>query len=137
MADGLAALLERLRWLGDRLVDPLRVDDDERFRLSMPETQTTTVDGGLGWQKRPPAILECPRCGSDIHHHRSREPIDCPRCVAEFGSGEFPDLNLRYLVCPVCESRMEHGRRHPGQVDVPEWATCNECRYHWEYDHFF
>jgi hypothetical protein len=26
--------------------------------------------------------------------------------------------------------------RRPKQYDVPEWATCDACRYHWELEHF-
>jgi hypothetical protein len=32
---------------------------------------------------------------------------------------------------------MEHGQRHPQAFDVPEWATCHNCRYHWEFKHSF
>lgn len=138
MAGVLSVLLGKLRSLGEMLVDPLRANDDmENFRLSMPETHTTTIDGAVGWAKRPPAVLECPRCGDDITQAVAREAIDCPHCVAEFSYEEFPQMELKYMVCPVCESQMDHGQRHPERLDVPEWATCNDCRYHWEFKHFF
>lgn len=126
-----------VRWLGHQLVEPLRVDDElQSFTLSIPDAQTTTVDGDVGWANRPPAVVSCPQCGNEIHQSRSVETIDCPRCVGEFPAAEFPALELRYLRCPVCHSRMQHGTRHPNAIDVPEWATCERCRYHWEFEHF-
>jgi Zn finger protein HypA/HybF involved in hydrogenase expression len=144
-ADGDTELTKRLRAAGrslrrivDRIVDPLRADDDlENFRLSIPETHTTTIDGDTGWATRPPAQLRCRQCDSEIRHSDPRDVIDCPRCVAEFDPDEFPDLELLYLECPVCRNRMEHGQRHPDRLDVPEWATCHDCRYHWEFKHSF
>ena len=82
-------------------------------------------------------MLRCPLCGSDVLQHHARDDIDCPRCVAAFPHEEFAELELRYMVCPVCRSRMQHGQRHPEAFDVPEWATCDECRYHWEFRHSY
>lgn len=122
----------------DRLVDPLRVEEGpNKFRLSSAETATTTYDGDVGWPKRPPAVLECPRCGSDVLQHHAGDGIDCPRCVAAFSYDAFTELELRYMVCPVCRSRMQHGQRHPEVFDIPEWATCDACRYHWEFRHSY
>jgi hypothetical protein len=136
--DAIPGLLAKLRWVGDRLVAPLRQDEDpEKFRLSIPETHTTTIDGSVGWSRRPPAVLDCPRCGSEILQQRPFDDIDCSRCVAEFDYREFTELDLESLVCPVCKSRMTHGQRHPESFDVPEWATCDSCRYHWEFRHSF
>ena len=130
-------MLGRLKWLADRLIEPLRTDDDlENFRLSIPEAQTTTVEGAVGWNKRPPATLQCPQCENEIYQADGMDPIDCPRCVAEFTRHEFPDLELLALHCPVCKGQMRHGRRHPRAFDIPEWATCRSCHYHWEFDHF-
>ncbi|MFB6210736.1 MAG: hypothetical protein ABEI76_04285 [Halobacteriales archaeon] len=127
-----------VKWVIDRLIDPLRTNDDlENFRLSVPETHTTTIDGDTGWAKRPPAVVKCSRCESEIAQKYSRDDIDCPRCVAEYDYDEFTDLELVYMECPVCQSRMQHGQRHPDQFDVPEWATCDNCRYHWEFRHSF
>lgn len=124
--------------LADRLVDPLRVDGTpNEFRLSSAETATTTYDGDVGWAKRPPAVLRCPQCGSDVLQHSAGDEISCPRCVAEFGYEEFPELELVRLICPVCRSRMQHGQRHPEAFDIPEWATCDGCRYHWEFRHSY
>jgi DNA-directed RNA polymerase subunit RPC12/RpoP len=134
----IGALFKALRQLGGLLVDPLRVDGEpNKFRLSSAETATTTYDGDVGWSKRPPAMLGCPRCGGDVLQHNALDGIDCPRCVAEFPYEEFAALELRYMICPVCRSRMVHGQRHPERFDIPEWATCDECRYHWEFKHSY
>lgn len=138
VTSALHAVFEWLRRAGEQLVDPLRRGDGpNEFRLSSAETATTTYDGSVGWGNRPPATLECPRCGGDIYQHTARDGIDCPRCVAEYDPGEFADLELRSLVCPVCRSGMRHGQRHPERFDFPEWATCDSCRYHWEFRHSY
>ena len=130
-------VFEALKRLAHLVVEPLRVDDDlERFTLSIPETQTTTVDGDTGWAKRPPATVRCPNCESEIHQRRPGDAIDCPRCVGEFSPEQFPEFELLSFRCPVCRNRMSHGNRHPNAIDVPEWATCDACRYHWEFEHF-
>jgi DNA-directed RNA polymerase subunit RPC12/RpoP len=119
------------------VVKPLRKDPDaEGFRLSSSETHTTTIDGDVGWANRPSALVRCSRCGADIVQRHSDDNIDCPRCVAEFSHDEFADLELLGLSCPKCGSRMEDGQRHPNAFDVPEWATCHDCRYHWEFGHW-
>jgi DNA-directed RNA polymerase subunit RPC12/RpoP len=134
----LRVVVETVRWAVDRLVDPLRADEDlENFRLSIPETHTTTIDGDTGWMSRPPAQLRCGQCGSEVRQPHPHDDVDCPRCTAVYTPEAFPDLELLYLECPICRSRMEHGRRHPAGVDVPEWATCHGCRYHWELGHSF
>lgn len=127
-----------LKHLLSRAVEPLTADDEiEHFRLSLPETHTTTIEGDTGWAKRPPAVLKCPECGGRIYQHRSRNEINCPDCWFETSSEEFSQIELLDLICPNCRTRMQDGRRHPEAFDVPEWATCDNCRYHWEYSHFF
>jgi Zn finger protein HypA/HybF involved in hydrogenase expression len=135
----LRTVVERvLRPVIERILQPLRTSDGpNKFRLSAMETATTTHNGDTGWVKRPPASVRCPRCESEIFQHNARDSIDCPRCVAELSYEEFPDLELLYMICPVCRSRMQHGQRHPERFSVPEWATCNACRYHWEFKHFY
>jgi hypothetical protein len=135
--DVLRVVFSRLRRLLAAVVEPLRASEDASFRLSSPETQTTTIDGDVGWASRPPARLRCGRCGADVDQADSRDDIDCQFCVGEYSHEEFPELELVCLVCPVCGDEMEHGRRHPGAFDVPEWATCHSCRYHWEFCHSF
>ena len=121
-----------------RFVAPLRRGDGpNKFRLSAMDTATTTHDGDSGWAKRPPAIVGCPQCDSNVLQHHAFDDIDCPRCVAEFGYEEFPTLELRSLTCPVCRSEMSYGQRHPEVLDIVEWATCNSCRYHWEFRHSY
>lgn len=117
---------------------PLRSNPaPDSFRVSTAETHTTTGDGGIGWAERPPAQVLCPQCSGTINQHNARDDIDCPHCTAEFSHEAFPDLDLDGLQCPECGDRMEHGQRHPHAFDVPEWATCHRCRYHWEFKHSF
>jgi Zn finger protein HypA/HybF involved in hydrogenase expression len=127
-----------VRRLVGRAIAPLTAADGPgEFRLSIPETHTTTLDGDTGWSHRPPARLRCPECRAEIHQADPRSRIDCPRCAATYPPDRFPDLELVALICPTCRRRMRHGRRHPEAVDVPEWATCDGCRYHWEFQHFY
>jgi Zn finger protein HypA/HybF involved in hydrogenase expression len=121
-----------------RVAGPLqRGDGPNKFRLSAMDTATTTHDGDDGWAKRPPAVVECPQCESDILQHTVHDDIDCPRCTASFAPDAFSELELKGLTCPVCRSDMVHGQRHPEQFDVVEWATCDACRYHWEFAHSY
>jgi len=138
VSDTLRALFRLSKAAGRRVLKPLkRSDGPNKFRLSAVDTATTTHDGDSGWASRPPAVLECPRCESEILQHHAFDDIDCPRCVAEFGYDEFPDLALLRLTCPVCRSEMTHGQRHPEVLDIVEWATCDGCRYHWEFKHSY
>jgi transposase-like protein len=127
-----------IRRLLDRIVAPLRADDSiTQFTLSIPEAQTTTVDSVEGWANRPPAILRCSGCDTEIRQHRSRNRIDCPNCWRDFSEYEFADLELLAMTCPRCETEMNHGRRHPNAYEIPEWATCPNCQYHWDLNHWF
>lgn len=138
MIQSLENALAMLRWVGAQIAAPLRKGDTpDNFTLGIPETHTTTIEGDTGWSSRPPALLECPQCESEIHQRRSRDKIDCPRCTARFEYDAFPDLDLLELRCSKCRDQMEHGRRHPEQISVPEWAECNGCGYHWEFSHSF
>jgi len=131
-------LVETLKTVGKKIVRPLqRGEGPNKFDLSAAQTATTTYDGDVGWNKRPPAVLECPNCESEVLQHNARDSIDCPRCVAEFDYDEFGDLELLYMGCPRCKSRMMHGQRHPEKFSIPEWATCDDCRYHWEFKHSY
>lgn len=127
-----------LKSIVDKLVDPLRADDSiEHFTLAIPEAQTTTIDGVQGWNRRPPALLECPGCGTEIRQHRSNRNIDCSYCYREFQPDQFAELELLGMICPRCDADMRHGVRHPQLFDIPEWATCPDCQYHWDLDHWF
>lgn len=131
-------MIDTLKRIIDRLIDPLLADDDiKHFTLAIPEAATTTYEGGVGWPKRPPATVRCPGCDAEIYQHRARNNIDCPNCYREFTPDEFGDFELLYMTCPKCSQKMDHGRRHPSVVDIPEWATCSNCRYHWEFTHDF
>jgi hypothetical protein len=122
----------------ERLAAPLRTDDSmKQFTLAVPDAQTTTVDSVQGWRDRPPALLECPGCESQILQSESIDAIDCPTCWRDFPAEEFDERKLVAMVCPRCESEMDHGIRHPKLYDIPEWATCPECRYHWDLDHWY
>lgn len=121
-----------------KLIDPLRVDDELRnFTLSIPEAQTTTVDSVQGWRKRPPAVLECPGCEAPMHQQRSTSEIVCSNCWRSFSDDKFSEHKLLDMICPRCEAEMDHGIRHPMVFDKPEWATCPDCQYHWDLDHWF
>jgi len=136
--DGLQRVVGRLKRVGELLIAPLRRGDGpNKFRLSSVDTATTTYEGDVGWKKRPPATLECPNCGDEILQHHAWDAIDCPHCVASFDHDDFSDLELLSMTCPVCKNAMEHGQRHPEQMDFPEWATCDSCRYHWEFKHSY
>ena len=138
MSVNVQTMISKIKWVGEQLIAPLRRGNGpNKFRLSSMDTATTTYDGDQGWASRPPATLACPRCENEILHHDPRESIDCQRCVAEFSYDEFPDLELLSMTCPVCKSHMQYGQRHPEQFDFPEWATCNNCRYHWEFEHSY
>ncbi|MFB6207376.1 MAG: hypothetical protein ABEJ05_12715 [Haloglomus sp.] len=127
-----------LRAAAEAVIAPLRAGDGpNKFNLSATDTATTTYEGDVGWGSRPPAVLECPRCESEILQHHARDSIDCPHCVAEFDAEEFGELDLLRMGCPRCKSDMLHGQRHPDQFDFPEWATCDACRYHWEFKHSY
>lgn len=131
-------MMGKLRYLARRLVDPLRADDEiEHFTLSIPEAATTTYRRSEGWPKRPPATLACPGCGAEIYQHRPWSDLDCPDCPEAYESEDFPELELLSIHCPRCGTGMDHGRRHPVAFDIPEWATCGNCQFHWEYAHSY
>lgn len=134
LADSFESLKRAFRWL----IKTLTVNEEFLdLQLSIPETRTTAIKGDVGWWKRPPAVVACPECNAAIYQHRSMNAIDCPECWAEFSRETFPDLELLYLTCPKCKSQMQYGVRHPNAFDVPQWATCHNCRYHWEFAHAY
>lgn len=137
-AAALRWLLAVCRRLAERLIAPLRAGDGpNKFRLSSVETHTTTIDGDTGWAYRPPATVRCPDCTAGILQADSRDAIDCPECRVDLPAERFGDLELLGLTCPICRTPMQHGQRHPEAFDVPEWATCPNCQYHWEFKHFY
>lgn len=133
-----ATALQLLKRAVERIVKPLRADDTvEHFTLAIPEAQTTTVDSVQGWRARPPAVLRCSGCETAVQQQRATSAIDCSYCYREYSDDEFADLELLALVCPRCETEMDYGTRHPKLFDVPEWATCRTCQYHWDLNHWF
>jgi Zn finger protein HypA/HybF involved in hydrogenase expression len=138
LTSSLAAVAGVLRACLEKVAAPLRTGEGpNKFDLSAAETATTTYDGDVGWSKRPPAIVRCPRCDAEIVQHQAYDSIDCPHCVEEFSYREFSDLELLRMGCPRCKRVMLHGQRHPERFDIPEWATCDRCRYHWEFKHSY
>lgn len=120
------------------IVDPLRADESiTQFTLSVPEAQTTTVDSVQGLRNRPPLVVECPGCTGKIVQPHAYERFDCQHCFRDWPSGSLEEFELIAMVCPRCESDMQHGRRHPQVFDVPEWATCPNCQFHWDLTHWF
>jgi hypothetical protein len=136
---GRSAYLYRvLKRVVEKIVDPLRADEAiEQFTLAIPEAQTTTVDSVQGWRNRPPAVLACPGCDGEMHQHNAIGNISCSNCFRDFPEEEFADHELVRMNCPRCDHEMKHGRRHPEMYDIPEWATCPNCQYHWDLDHWY
>mgnify|MGYP000285276883 CR=1 FL=1 len=81
----------------------------------------------------------CLGCGDYVVEWRESpgHPIDCPECRIELPAERFSELELLGLTCPICRTPMQHGQRHPEAFDVPEWANCPNCQYHWEFKHFY
>ncbi len=122
----------------NRIVAPLQKGNGpNKFQLSSIETATTTYHGDVGWANRPTAVIECPQCEADITQPVSSDRIDCDRCRARLPHYDFPEATLLYFQCPSCGSQMKHGKRHPDEFEIPEWATCSQCRYHWEFEHSY
>jgi Zn finger protein HypA/HybF involved in hydrogenase expression len=129
-------MLERLkRWLTFVVDPPWTRDGPENFTLAVSEAHSTFKRGDVGWPSRPPAVVECPSCGRPFIHEFANDFVDCPHCQFGCAPDEFADLELRTLICPHCDEALDHGTRHPGMMEVPEWASCTDCQYHWEYQH--
>lgn len=129
-------MIEKLKKYAMLLVDPpWTKEGPDNFTLAVPEAHSTFKRGDSGWANRPPAIVQCPDCSSSFTHEFANDYIDCPTCHYELPPDEFAELPLEALLCPNCEHELEHGIRHPGMLDVPEWASCTDCQYHWEYLH--
>jgi len=114
---------------------PWTKDGPETFTLAVPEAHSTFKRGAVGWANRPPARVRCPTCGTEFDHERANDIIDCPVCSVEHPPEEFAEVELLDMTCPQCDCTLEHGIRHPEIHDVPEWASCQKCQYHWEFEH--
>lgn len=132
----LATTIAVLKQAVQRLAGVLSVREEfYSLDLSIPETGTVAIQSDVGLRHRPPAVVRCPECTTAIQHRRPIDPIDCPACRTMLPPKEFTELELLALTCPRCASTMDHGVRHPDAVDGPQWATCPDCQYHWEYSH--
>ena len=130
--------VESIRAAVGAVIERFQVGDElENFSLAIPDAQTTTVDSVQGWDARPPVIVICPGCDSQIPQRRSDAELDCPGCHRSYSARQIGELELEMMVCPRCGEQMDHGVRHPMLFDVPEWATCPSCQYHWDLDHWF
>jgi len=133
-------MLEKLKRYAMLIVDPpWEKEGPDNFTLAVPESHSTFKRGDVGWPKRPPAVVECPSCSESFVHEFANDVVDCPNCYFEGPPSpeEFSELSLLGLICPHCQRNLDYGIRHPDLVDVPEWASCTECQYHWEYQHDF
>ena len=129
-------MIERLKKAAMFILDPpWTKEGPETFTMAVPEAHTTFKRGSVGWAKRPPAVVRCSSCGSSFTHEFANDFIDCPDCHMERSPEEFAEMELVALVCPHCQRELERGIRHPSMMDVPEFASCTECQYHWEYQH--
>jgi uncharacterized protein (UPF0212 family) len=109
--------------------------DMEPITLAVPEARSSFADGDVGWRNRPAATVACPSCETHFDQQYATDVLDCTYCTFESNSRDISELDLIALHCPRCGSTLEHGRRHPDQFDVPQWASCEECSYHWEISH--
>jgi len=131
-------MLKRLkRWVRAALDPPWTRDGPETFTLAVPEAHSAFKAGDEGWSSRPPAVVRCPTCSSLVTHAFADDVVACSTCSWECSPDEFPALELVALVCPDCRRQLDYGVRHPSLVEVPEWASCTSCQYHWEYQHDF
>lgn len=129
-------MLKRVkRWVMFIFDPPWTKDGPETFTMAVPEAHTTFKRGDVGWAKRPPAVVRCSSCHSPFTHEFANDFIDCPDCHLERPPKSFTELELIALICPHCQRKLDHGIRHPSMMDVPEYASCTECQYHWEYQH--
>jgi len=129
-------MLDRLKRAAMFVLDPpWTKDGPETFTMAVPEAHSTFKRGDVGWANRPPTVVECPSCAKQFTHEFANDFVDCPHCRFECSPDEFADLELVKLLCPHCGRDLNHGTRHPGMMEVPEWASCIDCQYHWEYQH--
>jgi Zn finger protein HypA/HybF involved in hydrogenase expression len=129
-------MLSRLkRWAMLLLNPPWEKEGPDTFTMAVPEAHSTFKRGAVGWAERPPAVVHCPACSTTFTHEFANDYVSCPTCHFECAPDEFAEIELAALICPHCERDLDHGIRHPEMLDVPEWASCTECQYHWEYQH--
>lgn len=114
---------------------PWEKDGPDNFTLAVPEAHSTFKQGAVGWANRPPVTVECPECARTFDHTYANDFVDCPHCHFEHSPEDFEGIDIVQFTCPNCGIEMDHGVRHPHLVDTPEWASCSQCQFHWEYLH--
>ncbi len=133
-----ADIYRGLKTVARKLAEPLKADNSvKKFTLSIPEAQTTTVDSVQGKAMRPPTVVRCDGCTGEIVQHNALDRLDCSGCHRTYEPDDLGSLDLVAMICPRCESIMDSGIRHKQLFDTPEWATCPQCQYHWDLDHWF
>lgn len=125
-------MLERLRTLLTWIVGD---SGEVPLTLAIPDARSTFDRGAVGLVQRPPARLRCGSCDREFVHMRGDDMIRCPRCPVERPPERLGDFEILALQCPMCNTDMEHGIRHPNILDAPQWASCPACQYHWELHH--
>lgn len=129
-------MLDRLKRCVLFVLDPpWQREGPDNFTLAVSESHSTFKRGDVGWPNRPPAVVRCPDCDSTFTQMFANDYIDCPDCHFECSPDTFKEMELIGLVCPHCQTELDTGYRHPNLVEVPEWASCTDCQYHWEYQH--
>lgn len=116
---------------------PGEPEGPDPFTLAVPDAQSTFKRGAVGWAHRPPARVRCRSCNTEFDHEYANDVIRCPICPAEHRPEEFTEVDLLEMSCPHCEHTLNHGIRHPNIFEVPEWAACPSCQYHWEFQHSY
>lgn len=111
--------------------------DPHPLTLAVPDARSTFNPGDVGWARRPPATVGCPQCGREFVHQYATDIIRCPTCRFECQPERFGQLELIAMACPECDQDLEHGVRHPHLFEMPQWASCPNCQYHWEIQHSF
>lgn len=131
-----ASVLKKLKGAVMFLLDPpWELEGPDTFTLAVPEAHSTFNRGSVGWANRPPALVRCPECHTEFDHTHASDIISCPFCSLERDPTEFDEVELIHMTCPNCDSVMDHGIRHPTTFDIPEYASCEQCQYHWEFRH--
>ena len=129
-------VIRKFRALLKYLLDPpWQPDGPHPLTLAVPDARSTFNRGSSGWASRPNADIRCPLCRTEFTHDNALEMIDCPYCRFECEPDDFGRIEIERLVCPDCGSDMNYGIRHPNLFEFPQWASCPECQFHWEFQH--
>lgn len=110
-------------------------EDAPPLTLAIPEARSSYDPGDVGWAQRPPARLRCPNCRATFVQQYANDVLRCPRCRFEDAPTAITPDMLIALECPSCRGDLETGIRHPNRFSLPQWASCRDCHYHWEFSH--